>query len=135
MHSPELAFATPDHVVSIGAGPHRTRASAGPRTSSKRLREGSQRRGIRLFDLGQPGQGIVHVIGPELGLTLPGTLLVCGDSHTCTHGALGALAFGIGTIRDRARAGHADHACSASRKRMRITLRRRAAARASTPRT
>ena len=53
--------------------------------------------GIRLFDLGQPGQGIVHVIGPELGLTLPGTPLVCGDSHTCTHGGMGALAFGIGS--------------------------------------
>jgi 3-isopropylmalate/(R)-2-methylmalate dehydratase large subunit len=53
--------------------------------------------GIRFFDLGQPGQGIVHVMGPELGLTQPGMLVVCGDSHTCTHGGLGALAFGIGS--------------------------------------
>src|SRR3546814_11278991 len=53
--------------------------------------------GIRLYDLGEPGQGIVHVIGPELGITLPGTLVVCGDSHTCTHGGVGALAFGIGS--------------------------------------
>ena len=50
-----------------------------------------------MFDVDQPGQGIVHVIGPELGLSLPGCLIVCGDSHTCTHGGLGALAFGIGS--------------------------------------
>jgi len=53
--------------------------------------------GIRLFDMDSPDQGIVHVIGPELGLTQPGMTIVCGDSHTSTHGALGALAFGIGT--------------------------------------
>ena len=52
---------------------------------------------IRLFDLDHPLQGIVHVIGPETGLTLPGMTMVCGDSHTCTHGALGALAWGVGT--------------------------------------
>src|SRR5262249_18003011 len=51
---------------------------------------------IRLFGLGDPGQGIVHVVGPEQGLTLPGLLVVCGDSHTSTHGALGAVAVGIG---------------------------------------
>jgi 3-isopropylmalate/(R)-2-methylmalate dehydratase large subunit len=50
-----------------------------------------------MFDVDQPGQGIVHVIGPELGLSLPGCTIVCGDSHTCTHGGLGALAFGIGS--------------------------------------
>jgi 3-isopropylmalate/(R)-2-methylmalate dehydratase large subunit len=53
--------------------------------------------GVKLFDLGEVGQGIVHVIGPELGLSQPGMTIVCGDSHTATHGALGALAFGIGT--------------------------------------
>jgi 3-isopropylmalate/(R)-2-methylmalate dehydratase large subunit len=53
--------------------------------------------GVKLFDLGEIGQGIVHVIGPELGLSQPGMTIVCGDSHTATHGALGALAFGIGT--------------------------------------
>src|SRR5437867_9147381 len=53
--------------------------------------------GVPLFDLNSPKQGIVHVIGPELGLTQPGTTIVCGDSHTSTHGAFGALAFGIGT--------------------------------------
>ncbi|HKW52366.1 MAG TPA: 3-isopropylmalate dehydratase large subunit, partial [Stellaceae bacterium] len=61
------------------------------------LRRLAREHGVRLFDVGEPGQGIVHVIGPELGLTLPGALLVCGDSHTCTHGGMGALAFGIGT--------------------------------------
>ena len=53
--------------------------------------------GIRLYGMGDPGQGIVHVIGPEQGLTQPGLTIVCGDSHTSTHGAFGALAFGIGT--------------------------------------
>jgi len=53
--------------------------------------------GIRLHSMGEPGQGIVHVIGPEQGLTQPGMTIVCGDSHTSTHGAFGALAFGIGT--------------------------------------
>src|SRR5213076_217043 len=53
--------------------------------------------GIRLYGVGDAGQGIVHVIGPEQGLTQPGMTIVCGDSHTSTHGAFGALAFGIGT--------------------------------------
>jgi 3-isopropylmalate/(R)-2-methylmalate dehydratase large subunit len=53
--------------------------------------------GIKLFDINSPNQGIVHVIGPQLGITLPGSTIVCGDSHTSTHGAFGALAFGIGT--------------------------------------
>jgi 3-isopropylmalate/(R)-2-methylmalate dehydratase large subunit len=53
--------------------------------------------GIRLYGMGDPQQGIVHIIGPELGLTQPGMTIVCGDSHTSTHGAFGALAFGIGT--------------------------------------
>src|SRR5215813_4404132 len=53
--------------------------------------------GVQLFDMNSPDQGIVHVIGPELGLTRPGMTIVCGDSHTSTHGAFGALAFGIGT--------------------------------------
>ena len=53
--------------------------------------------GIELFDMNDLRQGIVHIIGPEQGFTLPGTTLVCGDSHTATHGAFGSLAFGIGT--------------------------------------
>jgi 3-isopropylmalate/(R)-2-methylmalate dehydratase large subunit len=61
------------------------------------LRRNCQEFGIRLYDLHDPDQGVVHVIGPELGLTQPGMTIVCGDSHTATHGAVGALAFGIGT--------------------------------------
>ncbi|HZC96929.1 MAG TPA: 3-isopropylmalate dehydratase large subunit, partial [Bradyrhizobium sp.] len=61
------------------------------------LRTETTASGIQMFDIDEPGQGIVHVIGPELGLSLPGCLIVCGDSHTCTHGGLGALAFGIGS--------------------------------------
>src|ERR1041385_2268640 len=61
------------------------------------LRSNCLEHGIELFDIDSTAQGIVHVIGPELGLTQPGMTIVCGDSHTSTHGAFGALAFGIGT--------------------------------------
>src|SRR5215469_16926878 len=61
------------------------------------LQQNCKEFGVRLFDMDSPEQGIVHVIGPELGLTQPGMTIVCGDSHTSTHGAFGALAFGIGT--------------------------------------
>jgi len=61
------------------------------------LRSRAQANNIAFFDLGEDGQGIVHVIAPELGIVLPGTTLICGDSHTCTNGALGALAFGVGS--------------------------------------
>jgi 3-isopropylmalate/(R)-2-methylmalate dehydratase large subunit len=61
------------------------------------LEKNCQDFGIKLFDINSPNQGIVHVIGPQLGITLPGSTIVCGDSHTSTHGAFGALAFGIGT--------------------------------------
>ena len=61
------------------------------------MRQNAERFGVPLIDVHDPRQGIVHVIGPELGLTRPGMLIVCGDSHTATHGAFGALAFGIGT--------------------------------------
>ncbi|WP_428391195.1 3-isopropylmalate dehydratase large subunit [Lichenicoccus sp.] len=93
---PELVFATPDHAVS--SAPDRTGDTYAP---TARLWHGlrllTRDAGIRLFDLGEEGQGIVHVMGPELGLVLPGATLICGDSHTCTNGALGALAFGVGT--------------------------------------
>lgn len=94
--SPELAFATPDHAVSSAPGRTADTFPAGAPLLT-RLRDGSQRHGIRFFDLGQPGQGIVHVIGPELGIVQPGSTVICGDSHTCTNGALGALAFGVGS--------------------------------------
>src|SRR5690606_34821463 len=61
------------------------------------LRDNAREFGIRLHSLGDAEQGIVHVVGPQLGLTQPGMTVVCGDSHTSTHGAFGALAFGIGT--------------------------------------
>ncbi len=96
VRNPELTFSTPDHVVSSAPGrtgsPHRWADDL-----IAALRDGSRKRGIRLFDVNQPGHGIVHVIGPELGLTLPGSLVLCGDSHTSTHGAVGALAWGTGT--------------------------------------
>ena len=96
VRNPELVFATPDHAISSEPGRDKDPSAAGARYV-KILREECRARGIRVFDLGQDGQGIVHVIGPELGLSLPGTTIVCGDSHTCTHGAMGALAFGIGS--------------------------------------
>lgn len=96
VRNPELAFATPDHAVS--SVPGRTAASFRPgQKLHDGLRDRSAANGIRFFDLGEDGQGIVHVMGPELGLVLPGVTLVCGDSHTCTNGGLGALAFGVGS--------------------------------------
>jgi len=67
------------------------------RTQVDRLRQNCKKHGITFFDIDSQHQGIVHVIGPELGFTLPGTTIICGDSHTATHGAFGALAFGVGT--------------------------------------
>ena len=63
----------------------------------EQLIENCTKHGIELYGLGHPYQGIVHVIGPELGITQPGMTIVCGDSHTSTHGAFGSIAFGIGT--------------------------------------
>jgi 3-isopropylmalate/(R)-2-methylmalate dehydratase large subunit len=96
VRNPELVFATPDHAISSEPGRNTDSSAAGARYVTI-LREECRARGIRMFDLGQDGQGIVHIIGPELGLSLPGATIVCGDSHTCTHGAVGALAFGIGS--------------------------------------
>lgn len=92
---PELVFATPDHAVSSAPGRTSETFAGGARPIAG-LRQRARETGVRLFDLGQPGHGIVHVMGPELGIVLPGVTLVCGDSHTCTNGGLGALAFGIG---------------------------------------
>ncbi len=93
---PELTVATMDHNVSTRS---RDWGAAGPvsKIQMETLANNCREFGIRLFDLNHPDQGIVHVIGPEMGLTLPGHTIVCGDSHTSTHGAFGALAFGIGT--------------------------------------
>ncbi len=95
VHNPELTFATPDHAISTAHG--RVGTSKIGQELLAALRVETSVSGIRMFDVDQPGQGIVHVIGPELGLSLPGCTIVCGDSHTCTHGGLGALAFGIGS--------------------------------------
>ncbi|MGY4425677.1 3-isopropylmalate/(R)-2-methylmalate dehydratase large subunit [Bradyrhizobium sp. JR6.1] len=95
VHNPELTFATPDHALSTAPG--RAGTSKIGQELLAALRTETAASGITLFDVDQPGQGIVHVIGPELGLSLPGATIVCGDSHTCTHGGLGALAFGIGS--------------------------------------
>ena len=94
--NPELTFATFDHTVSTEPG-RKDAISPALTARLNTFRVNARATGIRLYDLGQPGQGIVHVIGPELGITLPGVLLVCGDSHTCTHGGMGAIAFGIGS--------------------------------------
>src|ERR1043165_2338225 len=93
---PELTVATPDHNVPTT---DRLLPIADPISKQQidTLRNNCKEFGVRLYDLGNPQQGIVHVIGPELGLTQPGMTIVCGDSHTATHGAFGALAFGIGT--------------------------------------
>ncbi|HEU5459546.1 MAG TPA: 3-isopropylmalate dehydratase large subunit [Pyrinomonadaceae bacterium] len=93
---PDLTFGTVDHNV-----PTTDRslpiADAVAAKQVEALRRNCKEFGIELFDIDSPEQGIVHVIGPELGLTQPGMTIVCGDSHTSTHGAFGALAFGIGT--------------------------------------
>jgi 3-isopropylmalate/(R)-2-methylmalate dehydratase large subunit len=93
---PDLTLATMDHNVpttEFGV-PVRDQVSA---KQMEALSENCEEFGINLHGWGSIGQGIVHVIGPEMGLTQPGTVIVCGDSHTATHGAFGALAFGIGT--------------------------------------
>jgi 3-isopropylmalate/(R)-2-methylmalate dehydratase large subunit len=93
---PDLTVATMDHNVPTTAldGPVEDPISA---QQMDVLRRNCEEFGIRLYAMGDPNQGIVHIIGPELGLTQPGMTIVCGDSHTSTHGAFGALAFGIGT--------------------------------------
>ena len=95
VHNPELTFATPDHAISTARGRAGTIKIGQELLAALRVETSAS--GIAMFDIDEPGQGIVHVIGPELGLSLPGCLIVCGDSHTCTHGGLGALAFGIGS--------------------------------------
>ena len=91
---PELTVATMDHNVPTTDGPVTDTVSA---RQMEALRTNADAFGITLYPWGAAGQGIVHVIGPEMGYTQPGMTIVCGDSHTSTHGAFGALAFGIGT--------------------------------------
>ena len=92
---PDLTVATMDHNVPTDL--HRTITEKIAQEQVDALAANCREFGIRLYDMESPRQGIVHTIGPEQGLTLPGMTIVCGDSHTATHGAFGALAFGIGT--------------------------------------
>ncbi|MSQ63437.1 MAG: 3-isopropylmalate dehydratase large subunit [Betaproteobacteria bacterium] len=96
MRDPGLTIGSMDHVVSTVPGAKGGNAPWADKMIES-FRAQSRESGVKIYDIGQDGQGIVHVVGPELGFTLPGTTLLCGDSHTCTHGALGALAWGIGT--------------------------------------
>ena len=93
---PARVFAVTDHIVDTAPGRTGTVVPGGDAFLSA-TREECRKAGIRLFDVDDPDQGIVHVISPELGIVLPGATLVCPDSHTCTQGALGALAWGIGS--------------------------------------
>jgi len=119
--APDQTFAVMDHIVDTRPG--RTDQTLMPTGADfiRTTREAAREAGIRLFDLGDPNQGIVHVISPEMGIVLPGLTLVCPDSHTCSQGALGALAWGIGSTQ-------AEHALATSTLRvekpraMRITI-------------
>ncbi len=93
---PDQVFATPDHGTPTVSHDLADIGDPAQLAAVTTLQANARRHGFQLFDLGDPRQGIVHVVGPEQGLTQPGLLMVCGDSHTSTHGALGALAFGIG---------------------------------------
>ncbi len=97
---PDRTIATMDHNVPTDPRQTRGELPIADELSAKQieaLRQNCEDFGIKLFEMGSRNQGIVHIIGPELGLTQPGAVIVCGDSHTATHGAFGALAFGIGT--------------------------------------
>lgn len=93
---PKQTTATADHNVPT-INQHLEVSDQQSRTQLNKLKENCTNNGVELFDLNHQYNGIVHVIGPELGLTLPGMTIVCGDSHTSTHGAFGTIAFGIGT--------------------------------------
>jgi 3-isopropylmalate/(R)-2-methylmalate dehydratase large subunit len=94
---PDRTFATPDHYVPTVSRSMSDVAEASQREMVIALDRNASEHRIPIFPLGDNRQGIVHVVGPELGITLPGLVIVCGDSHTSTHGAFGALAFGIGS--------------------------------------
>ncbi len=94
---PDLSFATMDHNVPTTAADRMTLRDPISAAQVEALRNNCKEFGIQLYDLLSEHQGIVHIIGPEMGITVPGLTLVCGDSHTSTHGAFGTLAFGIGT--------------------------------------
>lgn len=93
---PKQTFATPDHNVPT-KDQHLTIKDMLSRQQVETLSRNCENHGVTLFGLNHKWQGVVHVVGPELGITLPGSTMVCGDSHTSTHGAFGAVAFGVGT--------------------------------------
>ena len=95
---PKQTIATADHNVPT-LNQHLPIKDQLSKMQVDQLIENCEKHGVELYGLGHPYQGIVHVIGPELGITQPGMTIVCGDSHTCTYGAFGALAFGIGTTQ------------------------------------
>ena len=97
LRRPDRGFATPDHYVLTNSRLIKDIPDPDHRRLVEQIRENTAESGVTLFDLGDERQGIVHVVGPEQGVTQPGLTMVCGDSHTSTHGALGALAFGIGS--------------------------------------
>ena len=96
LHRPDLHLATMDHDISTR---EQTVEACSPMAQEqiKALMSNTKKFGVKFFGFGDENQGVVHIIGPQTGFTLPGTTLVCGDSHTATHGAFGAVAFGIGT--------------------------------------
>ncbi len=96
VHSPSLTIAVTDHVIATNPGRDDYSYEKGTAFVQAQRRNAAEF-GLPLIDINDREQGIVHVVGPELGITLPGVTLACGDSHTCSHGALGALALGIGT--------------------------------------
>jgi 3-isopropylmalate/(R)-2-methylmalate dehydratase large subunit len=94
---PDRSYLTPDHYVPTNSRDPRSIREPNWRHLVEAVKLNARETGVTLFDIDDIRQGIVHVVGPEQGITLPGVTLVCGDSHTATHGALGALAFGIGS--------------------------------------
>jgi 3-isopropylmalate/(R)-2-methylmalate dehydratase large subunit len=105
---PHRTYATVDHIVPTD---QREEPFSDPLADAmiKELRKNCDDFGITYFDLSSGHQGIVHVVGPEQGITQPGTTIACGDSHTSTHGAFGAIAFGIGTTQVQGCSCHPDH--------------------------
>ena len=97
LRRPDLALATPDHYNSTAGRTLADIPDPQHRHLVEQIRDNTQQSGVRLFFIDDERQGIAHVVSPEQGLTQPGVTLVCGDSHTATHGAVGALAFGIGS--------------------------------------
>src|SRR6266542_2700161 len=97
LRRPDRTFGTPDHYVPTSTRDIAAIADPEARAMVDSIERNAVEHGVKVFGIRDPRQGIIHVVGPEQGLTQPGFTIVCGDSHTSTHGALGALAFGIGT--------------------------------------